>query len=127
MLNLNRIFINVFESEKFTDVETQSNLNHLISDDNSFNILRQNIMKQRLIDLKMINKRLRDEKRLRELKIENLILQKFITTFDLIITFVNVMLTNVNSKDIDDIIKLKTFKSNKMRFYKNQSEDEYIC
>ena len=67
----------------------------------------------------MINKRFRDKKWLRELKIENLIFQKFIIAFDIIITFVNVMLTNIISKNIDNIIKSKTLKLNKMRFYKS--------
>ena len=74
----------------------------------------------------MINKRLRDKKRLRELKIENLIFQKFTTAFNSIITSVNIISTNTNSKNIDDIIKLKTLKSNKIRFYKNQNENKYI-
>ena len=67
----------------------------------------------------MINKRFRDKKRLRELKIENFIFQKFIIAFDLIITLVNIILTNINLKNINDIIKLKMFKLNKIKFYKN--------
>ena len=73
----------------------------------------------------MINKHFRDKKRLRELKIENLIFQKFIVAFNTIIIFINITLTNIILKNIENI-KSKTFKLNKMRFYKNQNEDKYI-
>ena len=105
------------ELEIFKTQQVDSRQRH--DDDDNLEIFKRDSINQKIVKLKTTNKRLREKRQLHELKTKNRSLQR------LNIVDARVTSTKASVAIVKVILKLKILKSKKLKFYKDESEDEH--